>query len=140
MGIDNTVDAKSSWYSMGSLKTRVRLEDGSKVIVFLDTGAEINVMTREVMENAGLAMREGPRLELVSHTGYSRPSLGLFEDVEIAIGGLKTRHPFFVVEHGDYDLVLGQPFLNTVKFHQDYKPEGVFGTIMHPRTMESVVC
>lgn len=32
-------------------------------------------------------------LELVSHTGHSRPFLGLCEDVEVAIGGLKTRHP-----------------------------------------------
>ena len=128
-----------SWYSMGSPKAKVRLEDGSKVTALLDTGAEINVMTREVMEDAGLAMRRGPKLELVSHTGHSRPFLGLCEDVEVAIGGLKTRHPIFVVEHGDHDLVLGQPFLNTVKFRQEYRPEGVFGTITHPQSLESAV-
>ena len=43
------------------------------------------------MEDAGLAMRKGSKLELVSHTGHSRPFLGLCEDVEVAIGGLKTR-------------------------------------------------
>lgn len=105
----------------------------------LDTGAEINVMTKEVMENAGLAMRRGPRLELVSHTGHSQPFLGLCEDVEVAVSGLKTRHSIFVVEHGDHDLVLGQPFLNAVKFSQDYKPDRVFGTIIHPQTKESAV-
>lgn len=129
----------SSWYSMGSPKAKVRLEDGSKITALLDTGAEINVMTREIMEDTGLAMRQGPKLELVSHTGHSRPFLGLCEDVEVAIGGLKTRHPIFVVEHGDHDLVLGQPFLNMVKFSQEYKPDGVFGTITHPETMESAV-
>ena len=101
---------------MGSPKAKVRLEDGPKVLALLDTGAEINVMTKEVMEDAGLAMRQGPRLELVSHTGHSWPFLGLCEDVEVAVGSWKTRHPIFVVEHGDHDLVLGQPFLNTVKF------------------------
>ena len=106
-----------SWYSMGSPKAKVRLEDGSKVTALLDTGAEINVMTKELMEDANLAMRRGPKLELVSHTGHSRPFLGLCEDVEVAIGGLKTRHPIFVVEAGDHDLVLGQPFLNSMKFN-----------------------
>ena len=137
----SSVDARNShsWYSIGSPKARVRLEDGSKVTALLDTGAEINVMTREVMEDAGLAIRRGLKLELVSHIGYSRPFLGLCEDVEVAIGGLKTRHPIFVVEHGDHDLVLGQPFLNSVKFSQEYKPDGIFGTITLPQTQQSAV-
>ena len=131
--------AAHSWYSMGSPKTKVCLEDGSKVLALLDTGAEINVMTKEIMEDAGLAMRRGPRLELVSHTGHSQPFLDLCEDVEVAVGGLKTRHPIFVVETGDHDLILGQPFFNTVKFRQEYKPDGVFGTIIYPQTQESAV-
>ena len=129
----NAVEAKKShsWYSMGSLKAKVWREDGSKVTALLNTAAEINDMTREVIENTGLAMRHGSKLELVSHTGHSHPSLGLCEDVEIAIGGLKTRHPIFVVEYRDHDLVLGQPFLNLVKFSQEYKPNSIFGTITH---------
>ena len=128
-----------SWYSMGSPKAKVRLEDGSKVTALLDTGAEINVMIKELMEDANLAMRRGPKLELVSHTGHSRPFLGLCEDVEVAIGGLKTRHPIFVVEIGDHDLVLGQPFLNSVKFSQEYKPDRIFGTITHPHTHQTAI-
>lgn len=58
---------------MNSLKAKVRLEDGSKVIVLLDTSAEINIITQEVMKNAGLAIQQGLKLELVSHTDYSRP-------------------------------------------------------------------
>ena len=77
--------------------------DSSKVTALLDTVAEINVMTRELMEDANLAMRLGPKLELVSHTGHGRRFLGLCEDVEVAIGGLKTRHLIFVVEAGDRD-------------------------------------
>ena len=137
--IDNLAHINNYWYSISSPKMKIRLEDGSKVTALLDTGVEINVMTREVMEDAGLAIRKGLKLELVSHTGHSQPFLGLCEDVEVAIGGLKTRHPIFVMEHGDHDLVLGQPFLHTLKFWQEYKPEGVFGTITHPQTLESAV-
>ena len=128
-----------SWYSMGSLKAKFRLEDSSKVTALLDTGAEMNVMTRELMEDANLAMRRGPKLELVSHTGHSRPFLGLCEDVEVAIGELKTRHLIFVVEAGDHDLVLGQPFLNSVKFSQEYKSDGIFDTITHRHTHQTAV-
>ncbi len=101
---------------MGSPKAKVRLEDGSKIIALLDTGVEMNVRTREVIEDEGLAMQRGFKLELVSHTGHRCPFLGLCEDVEVAIGGLKTRHPIFVLEYRDHNLVLGQPCLNTIKF------------------------
>lgn len=56
---------------MGTPKAKVRLEDGFKIIALLDTGVEINVITKKVMKDARLTMKQGPKLELVSHTGYS---------------------------------------------------------------------
>ncbi len=90
------------------------------------------------MEDAVLAIRRGLKLELISHTGHGCLFLGHCEAAEMAIGGLKTRHPIFVVENGDHDLVLGQTFLNLVKFSQEYKPDGIFGTITHPYTQQLV--
>lgn len=105
----SSVDTRNSnlWYFMGFVKAKVRLEDGSKVKTLLDTGAKINIMTRKVIEDAGLAMWRGPKLELVSYIGHSRPFLDLCKDIEVIIGGLKTRYPIFIVEHGDHNLVLG---------------------------------
>lgn len=57
-------------------------------MALLDTGAKINVMTRKLIKDANLAMRQGCKLELVSHTNHSHLFLNLCEDVEIAIGGL----------------------------------------------------
>ncbi len=94
-------------------------------------------MIRKLMGNANLAIRRRPKLELVSHTGHSRLFLGLCEDVEVAIGGLKTRYLIFVIEAGDHDLILGQPFLNSVKFCQEYKPDKIFSTITHPHTHQT---
>lgn len=68
------------------------------------------------MENIRLTMQRGPKLELISYTNYSRPFLILCKDIEVVIGGFKTRYPIFVVETRDYNLVLRQPFLNSVKF------------------------
>lgn len=64
LGSGEILEAKNpfSWYSMGFSKAKVRLEDGPKLMALLDTGAEINVMTRKVMEDAGLAIRQGPKL------------------------------------------------------------------------------
>ncbi len=57
----------------------------------------------------------------------------------MAIGGLKTKHPIFVVENEDHDLILKRPFLNSVKFSQGYKPDGIFGTITHQYTQQLAV-
>ena len=71
--------------------------------------------------------------------GHSQPFLGLYEDVEVAIGGLKTRHPIFMVEAGDHDLVLGQLFLNSMKFSQEYKPDGIFSTIIYSHIYQTAI-
>ena len=128
-----------SWYFIGSPKANVCLEDSFKVIVLLDTGAKINVMTRKLMEDANLAMRQGLKLELVSHTDHSWPFLSLCEDVEVVIGELKTRYPIFIVEARDHDLVLSQPFLNSVKFSQEYKSDRIFGTITYSHTYQTAI-
>lgn len=57
---------------MGSSKAKICLENGSKLTAFLDTGAEINIMIKELIENANLAMKQEPKLELVSYIGHSR--------------------------------------------------------------------
>ena len=91
------------------------------------------------MEYANLAIKRRPKLELISHTSHSRPFFDLCEDIQVAIGGLKTRHPIFVVEIGDHDLVIGQHFLNSVKFGKEYKPDKIFGTITHSHTHQTAV-
>ncbi len=63
------------WYTMGLLKAKICLEDNFKVTALLNTSAEINVMTKKLMEDFNLAMKRGPKLELVSYIGHNRPFL-----------------------------------------------------------------
>ncbi len=63
---------ESQWYTIGCPKTRFRLEDSAKVFALLDTSVKINMMKKTVMEEASLAIRSGPRLELIFHTSHSR--------------------------------------------------------------------
>lgn len=124
---------------MGLPKAKARLENGSKVTELLDTGVKIHIIIRKLIEEVNLAMKKGLKLELVSHTAHSWPFLGLCEDIEVAIGGLKTRQPIFVIEAGDHELVFGQPFFNSLKFSQEYKLDGIFGTITHLYTHQTAV-
>ena len=78
---------------MGSLKAKVRLENGFKATALLDISAEINVIIRELMEEANLAMKKRLKLELVPYTSHNRLYRGICENVEVDIRELKTRHP-----------------------------------------------
>lgn len=75
LGLAAALEAPISyfWYSIGSSKAKICLENGSKVMVLLDTGPEINIMTKKLMEEANLTIKKGPKLELVSHTSHSQP-------------------------------------------------------------------
>lgn len=101
---------------MSSCKAKIRLEDGLKILALLDIGVEINILRKEVMKSAGLAMRQSLCLELIFHISHGQSFLGLCKDVEMRVGSLKTKHPIFVVKHRDHNLVLRQLLLNTVKF------------------------
>ena len=96
-------------------------------------------MTRKLIEKVNLIIRKGSKLELVSYTSHNRPFLEICEDIKVVIRRLKTRYPIFVVKAGDYDFVLDQPFLNFMEFSQKYKPDKIFGTIIHPYTYQIVV-
>lgn len=62
-------------YSMWSLKAKVRLKDRSKFIALLNTCAKINIMTKEIIKDVGLAMQHGLKLELLFYTSHSYPFL-----------------------------------------------------------------
>lgn len=136
---DSSPPELEDWYSMGYPRTLVSMDGGTKLSALLDCGAEVNVMTRKVMTAAGLAMRKGPRLELVTHTGHHRPFVGVCENVAINVGGLIIRTLVFIVETADHPLVLGQPFLYKGKFSQQYLPDGVYGHLTDSTETHTVV-
>lgn len=57
---------------MGFSKAKIRLGDDPKITALFHTCAKINVMTKEVIKNAGLAIKQRPKLELVLHTSPNR--------------------------------------------------------------------
>ncbi len=84
-------------------------------------------------------MRQGSKLDIVSYTSHNCHFLSLCEEVEVAVGGLKTRHPIFVVEAYDHAYVIGQLFLKSAKFSQVYKPDRIFDTITHSHMHQTAI-
>lgn len=91
---------------MSSSKVKFRIENGAKSITLLYTSVKINVITWEVIENTRLAIQCNPKLELISCKNHSHPFHNLSKDVKIDIKGLKIKQLIFIVEYGDYNLVL----------------------------------
>lgn len=73
MGLAKVLEALNPyfWYFIESPKAKVCLKDRSKVTAILNTGAKINVMIKNLIEDANLAMRQELKQELVSNTGHS---------------------------------------------------------------------
>ena len=117
-------------YICSTPKARVQIAGGGRYKALLDTGAEVNVMTHSIVKEEGLAMRPYPDVNLVSHSGERRPFLGVCEDVEISIGGVKGMHHVFVIEAADHQLVLGQPFLLQMRVELTYV-EGEIKCTLH---------
>lgn len=76
-------------------------------MTLFDTRAKIYTMTRKVIKDVRLAIRQSFRFMLVSHINHNWPFLDLYKDMKVVVSGLKIRHPIFIVEYGDHDLVLG---------------------------------
>lgn len=91
------------------------------------------------MEDVRQAIRQGPKLELILQIRHTRFFSVPFKDIEVVITGLKIRRLILIIEVRDYNLVLKQQFLNMVKFSQDYKPDGVFGSITYFQTQKLAI-
>lgn len=70
---------------------------------------------------------------------YSHTFFSLYKDIKVAIKRLKIRYPIFIVKARDYDLVIGQLFLNFVKFYQKYKSDKIFDTIIHLHIYQTAI-
>ena len=76
-------------YAASTPKLHVRIgTEQSPVLAMLDSGAEVNVITRAVADELGLPIRTDLLLALKTVSGDSRRFDGACEDVEINVGGV----------------------------------------------------
>ena len=97
-------------YTALTPKLRCELNRSRETIALLDTGAEINVITRDLADEAGLIVRPDPQIVLVAYTGDRKRFDGICKNVLVSVSGIEVLQHIFVVDSGEHSLLLGQPF------------------------------
>jgi hypothetical protein len=80
----------------------------------IDTGAEINVIIKEIYANlSDLVMTENSEMAIIFHFNYHIPFLGVCEDVKVTVRNIKYNVCIFVINfQANYALVLGVFFIS----------------------------
>ena len=94
------------------------------VLAMIDSGAEVNVITRAVADELGLPIRTDLLLALKAISGDSRRFDGACEDVEINIGGVINYQTLMVLDESDHALILGCPFFHNALVTFSYNRNG----------------
>jgi hypothetical protein len=91
----------------------------------IDTGAEINVMIKEVYASLfGLVMIENPEIAIISYFNYHIPFLRVCEDVKVIVKNIEYNVCIFVINlQVNYVLVLGVSFIGQSKLNLAIKEE-----------------
>jgi hypothetical protein len=91
----------------------------------INTGAEINIMTKEVYASLpGLIMIKNPEIAMISHSNYHILFLGVCEDVKVTVGNIEYNVCIFVIDfQANHVLVLGAPFIGQSKLNLAIKEE-----------------
>jgi len=84
---------------------------GTVAIGMMDTGSQINLMTREFWMKTGLPLNEGRKIRMQGVNLTGEQSQGLCEHVEVPFAGVMTRAHFHVFEKAPYPFILGQPWI-----------------------------
>jgi hypothetical protein len=107
------------------LRMTVTLENLFKFRGLIDTGAEINVIIKEIYASLpGLVMTENLEITIVSHSNYYIPFLKVCEDVKVTVKDIKYNVCIFVINfQANYALVLGALFIGQSKLNLAIKEE-----------------
>jgi hypothetical protein len=91
---------------------RIHAEIGGTIAVgMMDTGSQINLMTREFWMKTGLPLNEGRKIRMQGVNLTGDQSMGLCEHVEVPFAGVVTKAHFHVFEKAPYPFILGQPWI-----------------------------
>ena len=92
--------------------------------MMLDSGAEVNVMTRSLTDRAGLTVQTNLMLALKTVSGDMRKFNGACKDIDVSIGGITNVQTIMVIEDIDHKLILGCPFFHDAQLTFMYDDEG----------------
>ncbi len=83
--------------------------------VFINTGAELNVMIVDVADRAGLVMRTRVKVKMSLYSEYISRFLGMVENVLISVGLVVCRVNIFVTRSAPQLFILRMPYLHSAR-------------------------
>jgi hypothetical protein len=110
-------------YAAATPKIRVKIGN-TYADAMLDSGAEVNVMTRALANRAELTVRTNLALALKTVSGERRKFDGACEEVEVSVGGISNTQTIMVIDEIDHKLILGCLFFHDAQLTFVYDDEG----------------
>ena len=90
----------------------------------LDSGAEVNLMSETLARRAGLVLHKYPQSSLVPVRGPRASFIGVCDDAEVTIGGVRVPTPIFVADGIEQHLILGRPFDRKARLYSRNEDDG----------------
>jgi hypothetical protein len=102
-----------------SFRITVIFESLLKFRGLIDTGAEINVIIKEIYASLpGLMMTENLEMAIISYSNYYIPFLEVCEDVKVTVEDIEYNVCIFIIDfQANYALVLGVFFIGQSKLN-----------------------
>lgn len=108
-------------------KMRCKIGDeeySSSVLALLDSGAEVNVLSKNLADTMELPIRTDQSIVLRSVQGDMRTFTGFCEDVAVDVGGVVNYQTFMVIDDFEYNMILGCPFFHDSQCSLTFDGEG----------------
>jgi len=110
--------------AMHTPKMEVIIHDKMRVRATLDSGAEVNVMSKKLADKCNLAIETKKNLVFQGISPGKVFFLGACRRVKVVVGGSVNFVDFLVIDSGTADLLLGMPYFIETELTFLYEPEG----------------
>jgi len=101
------------YYIAATPRVPIELEDTTRSVGLIDTGAEINIIILNLTRRAGFPIQDEPRfINIISQISYSRRFYGVVEEVSVKIGSAINTIFIWVVKKVNNEFVFRIPYIH----------------------------
>ena len=97
------------FYCAANLKIIIKLAD-ENIIVFIDTGSEINIIDKREINSRDLITTRGFYIKIIDINRGSAIMIDIVKNIIINISGVGVFKNFIIIENLSYPLILGISF------------------------------
>ena len=99
----------------------IKLNKDRKVRALINSGAEVNIISKKVAIKLGLAITEEYRMYIIDVNENVSKTRGLYKNIRISIKRVSTTQCFLVIANPSKPLILKMPFTQATKLRSESK-------------------